>query len=125
MFEAGFRNKFAYAAAKTFQAHFLVGQGAHTKASAFHSLLHAGDQFGVFGIDLPVDAPVQISGRPHFAAIIIQNITYFTDHAAVRSCRQPLHEVDLIGIYVEGDRWPQLEIEPALLVGFRQIGDRR
>ncbi len=73
----------ADAAAKAFQADFLVRQGAHGKTAAFHALLDTGNQFGVFGIDLPVDTPVQVPRCPHFAAIVIQNIAYFADQAAI------------------------------------------
>ncbi len=125
MFLASLRYKFAYPAAEAFEADFLVGQWPHRKTARCHALLNAGDEHGVLGIDLPVDAPIQIAGCAHFSTVIGKDITDFTDDAACRAGWQPLHKVDLIGIDIERDRRPEFEIEPVPLVGFGQMRDRR
>ena len=81
-------------------------------ARRFHPGLHARDQHGVLGIDLAVDAPVEIARRAHFAPRVGAHIGDLADQRLGRRDRHELHEVDLVGIDVEGDVRPQPVIAP-------------
>lgn len=107
------------------EADLLVAERSHLEALRLHALLDAGDQRRILGIDLTIDAPVQIARGLHLSARIRKHVTDFADQAARRAGRQPLHEIDLIGVDVESDIGPQLEIEPMALVRLRQVRHRR
>ena len=57
----------------------------------------------------------------HLAAVVGQRITDLADHCLGRADRQELHEVDLVGVDVEGDVGEQLVIEPFAAVAGRQV----
>ncbi len=103
MFKTRLGNDIANLATEAFEANFAVGQRTHGKALASHALLHAGDEDGVLRIYLAVNPLIEIACGAHFAAIIRQDIAYLTDDAAGGASWQPLHEIDLVGINVEGD----------------------
>ncbi len=103
------------------QADLLLRQRADREAARGHAGLDTGDQRGVLGIDAAVDAPVEVTRGFHLAAIIRQHVADLADQALGRADREPLHEVDLVGIDVEGDVGPQLEVQPVALRGLGQV----
>src|SRR3546814_14142123 len=66
-----FGNDIAHPRAEMLEADFLVAQRPHGKAFRRHALLDAGDQRGVLGVDLTVDAPIQIARRLPLAAPLL------------------------------------------------------
>src|SRR3546814_7065661 len=60
----------AHPRAEMLEAHFLVAERPHAEAFRLHALLDAGDERGVLGIDLAVDAPVEVARGLHLAAFI-------------------------------------------------------
>src|SRR3546814_16499635 len=97
MFEPDLGNDSAHPRTEMFESYFLFAERSHGEALRRHALLNARDQFGVLGIDLAVDAPIEVARSLHFAALIGQHIADFAAQAARRTGRQPLHEVDLVG----------------------------
>src|SRR3546814_20640613 len=59
----------AHPRAEMLEAHFLVAERPHAEAFRLHALLDAGDERGVLGIDLAVDAPVEVARGLHLAEI--------------------------------------------------------
>ena len=122
---AGHRHQRAVFAGEAAQAHLGRTERAGIVARRAHAGLHARDQFGVFLVDLAVDAPVEITRRLHLAARIGMHIGDLADHGLVRRDRQELHEVDLVGIDIERVVGPELEIDPQPLPVRRQVRHRR
>jgi len=87
--------------------------------------LHAGDELGVLGIDPAVDAPIEIPRDPHLAAAIGERVADLANYGLRRAHRQELHEINLVGVDVEGDIRKELVIEPLALVARRQVVDLR
>src|SRR3546814_12203100 len=94
------------------QADFLLAERPHAETARLHALLHEVDERGVLGIDLPVDPPVEIARGAHLPPVVAQHIADLEEPACRRADGQQLNEVALIGLDLEGDIWPQLELEP-------------
>src|SRR5204863_8180494 len=105
-----FWNQRAHAFAEAAQRDFAGGQRADSITARGHAVLHALDQYLVLGVDLAVDAPVAVARHAHFAARVRVRIADLADQAGGRGDRQPLHDVDLVGIDVEREVRPELEV---------------
>lgn len=112
-------------AGKSAQTDFAFAQRTGGIALAFHACLDARDKRGIFRIHLPVDPPIEVAGGLHLPAIIRQRIADFADQRLGRGNGKELHEIDLIGINIEGHIGPELEIKPMTLAAFGQVGNRR
>src|SRR5258706_14658110 len=73
-----FRDERAHTGAERDEAGFARREWAGGVARRLHALLHALDEGGVFGVDLPVDAPVEETRRAHFAAGAGMHVSDFT-----------------------------------------------
>lgn len=76
---ARFGDQVAGAVAEIAQRDFVLAQGADREAGRGHALLHAPDQFGILGIDLAVDPPVEVARRFHFPAVVRDRVADFAD----------------------------------------------
>src|SRR5262245_50009980 len=90
---------------KSGEAHFRLGERSAGITRRTHAGLDARNKNRVFGVDLPIDAPVEIARGAHLSSRVGQCISDLADQGLGRRNRNKLHEIDLIGIDVEGDVW--------------------
>jgi hypothetical protein len=107
------------------QADLVLRQRPRLEDAAVHAGLDPLDQVTVLGVDDPVDAPVEITRRPGLAARIGQAVGDFPDQRPAGPERDHLHEVELLGIDVEGEVRPQQVVIPAPTQRPRQMRELR
>src|SRR6185312_14388279 len=79
-----FGDERAHAVSERDEAGLARRERAGGVAGAFHALLHALDERGVFGVDLTIDAPVEETRGAHLATALRMHIGDFANHSLRR-----------------------------------------
>src|SRR6185437_7403917 len=117
------RDQLPHAPREAPQAYLSLPQRAWRIPVRRHAFLNTLDQLLVFHVDLPVDAPVEVTRRAHLPAIVRKHVGDLPDQGLRRGDRYELHEIDLIRIDVECHAGPELEVGPQPLPVLRQVLD--